>query len=76
MGLRGGGSLEIGAVGCRLFLRPSRAVLVCGIGCADPVNTFAYAESTPRYSAAPGTRYFEGKRSVGRRKISPAHHIS
>ena len=36
---RGGGSLKIGAVGCRSILRPSRAVLVCGIGCADPVNT-------------------------------------
>ena len=35
----GGGSLKIGAVGCRSFLRPSRGALVCGIGCTEPVNT-------------------------------------
>ena len=35
----GGGSLEIGAVWCRSFLRPSRAALVCGVGCTKLVNT-------------------------------------
>ena len=39
MGLKGGGRcLEIGAAGCGAFLRPSRADLVCGIGCTESVN--------------------------------------